>query len=212
VKRGLDRSNAAAVRDILLKELDDWSVELKDLIRNRYDTIITRLIYALPNGHSQAHSPGVTVLGDAAHVMSPCVSQGANLPMLDATELALAIAENGDDIETALAQHETAMFPRCRAAAEKSAQGLEMCFAAKSHVCIKGLGQSGYHGFAGRRPAVEHMRNSSVGSMPSFASSLWNWCHGRRIKCRCVGSRRRPARSFRVSMKLRPENDSPTSR
>jgi hypothetical protein len=31
--------------------------------------------------------------------------------MLDATELALAIAENGNDIETALTQYETAMFP-----------------------------------------------------------------------------------------------------
>ena len=50
--------------------------------------------------------------------------------MLDATELALAIAEHGDDIVAALAQYETAMFPRSKAAAEKSAQGLEMCFAA----------------------------------------------------------------------------------
>ena len=52
--------------------------------------------------------------------------------MLDATELALAIAGHGDDIETALTQYETAMFPRSKAAAEKSAQGLEMCFAADS--------------------------------------------------------------------------------
>jgi hypothetical protein len=28
--------------------------------------------------------------------------------------------------------------------------------AQKPHVCIKGLGQSGYHGFAGGRPPVEH--------------------------------------------------------
>jgi 2-polyprenyl-6-methoxyphenol hydroxylase-like FAD-dependent oxidoreductase len=117
-------------RDVLLKEFADWSVELKDLIRNCDDTIIPRLIYALPIGHSWAHSPGVTLLGDAAHVMSPYAGEGANLAMLDATELALAIAEHGDDIETALTQYETAMLPRSKAAAEKSAQGLEMCFAA----------------------------------------------------------------------------------
>jgi 2-polyprenyl-6-methoxyphenol hydroxylase-like FAD-dependent oxidoreductase len=130
VKTGVDWSDAAAVRDILLKEFADWSVELKDLIRNCDDTIIPRLIYALPIGHSWAHSPGVTLLGDAAHVMSPYAGEGANLAMLDATELALAIAEHGDDIETALTLYETAMFPRSKAAAEQSAQGLEMCFAA----------------------------------------------------------------------------------
>jgi 2-polyprenyl-6-methoxyphenol hydroxylase-like FAD-dependent oxidoreductase len=130
VKSGVDWSDAAALRDILLKEFADWSVDLKDLIRNCDETIIPRLIYALPIGHSWARSPAVTLLGDAAHVMSPYAGEGANLAMLDATELALAIAEHGDDIETALTQYETAMFPRSKAAAGKSAQGLEMYFAA----------------------------------------------------------------------------------
>jgi 2-polyprenyl-6-methoxyphenol hydroxylase-like FAD-dependent oxidoreductase len=132
VKSGIDWLDAAAARGILLKEFADWSVELKNLIRNCDDTIVPRLIYALPIGHFWEHSAGVTLLGDAAHVMSPYAGEGANLAMLDATELALAIAEHGDDIETALTQYETAMFPRSKAAAEKSAQGLEICFAADS--------------------------------------------------------------------------------
>jgi 2-polyprenyl-6-methoxyphenol hydroxylase-like FAD-dependent oxidoreductase len=132
VKCGVDWSDAAAVRDFLVKEFAAWSVELKDLIRNCDDTIIPRLIYSLPIGHCWAHSPGVTLLGDAAHVMSPYAGEGANLAMLDAAELALAIAEHGNDMETALRQYETAMFPRSTAAAKKSAQGLEMCFAADS--------------------------------------------------------------------------------
>jgi 2-polyprenyl-6-methoxyphenol hydroxylase-like FAD-dependent oxidoreductase len=130
IKSGVDWSDAAAVRDILLKEFADWSVELKDLIRNCDGTIIPRLIYALPVGHCWAHSSGVTLLGDAAHVMSPYAGEGANLAMLDATELAAAIVEHGDHIETALTQYEAAMFRRSMAAAEKSAKGLEMCFAA----------------------------------------------------------------------------------
>jgi len=93
------------------------------------DTVIPRLIYALPIEHSWAHSKGVTLLGDAAHVMSPYAGEGANLAMLDATELALVIVEHDDDIDTALTQYETAMFLRSKAAAKKSAQGLEMCFA-----------------------------------------------------------------------------------
>ena len=130
VKAGVDWSDAPAARDILLKEFADWSVELKDLIRNCDDAIIPRLIYALPIGHSWPRSRGVTLLGDAAHVMSPYAGEGANLAMLDGTELALAIAEHGRDIETALTQYKTAMFPRSKAAAQQSAQGLEMCFAA----------------------------------------------------------------------------------
>jgi 2-polyprenyl-6-methoxyphenol hydroxylase-like FAD-dependent oxidoreductase len=129
LKIGIDWSDTAAVRNILLKEFADWSVELKDLIRNCDNTIVPRLIYALPTGHCWARSQGVTLLGDAAHVMSPYAGEGANLAMLDATELAFAIAKHGDDVETALTQYESAMFPRSRAAAEKSAQGLEMCFA-----------------------------------------------------------------------------------
>jgi 2-polyprenyl-6-methoxyphenol hydroxylase-like FAD-dependent oxidoreductase len=72
----------------------------------------------------------VTLVGDAAHVMSPYGGEGANLAMLDATELALALVEHPGDVETALTRYETAMFPRAAAAAEGSAQGLDMCFAA----------------------------------------------------------------------------------
>jgi len=130
VRSGVDWSDAAAVRVALLKEFADWSSELTDLIRNCDDTIVPRLIYALPAGHSWARTPGVTLLGDAAHVMSPYAGEGANLAMLDATELALAIVEHGGGVETALTQYEAVMFPRSKAAAEKSARGLEICFAA----------------------------------------------------------------------------------
>ncbi len=61
--------------------------------------------------------------------MSPFAGEGANLAMLDATELGLALVEHGADIETALAQYEPAMFARSQAAATESAAGLEMCFA-----------------------------------------------------------------------------------
>ena len=130
VRSGVDWSDAPAARAALLKEFADWSSELTDLIRNCDDTIVPRLIYALPAGHSWTRTPGVTLLGDAAHVMSPYAGEGANLAMLDATELALAIVEHGGGVETALTQYEVAMFPRSKAAAEKSARGLEICFAA----------------------------------------------------------------------------------
>ena len=71
----------------------------------------------------------MTLVGDAAHLMSPFAGEGANAAMLDACELALALIEHGDDVEGALLKYETAMFPRATDAARRSARGLELCFA-----------------------------------------------------------------------------------
>ena len=128
--RGVEWSDSAAARAALLEEFADWSPGLRNLIRDCDDPIVPRKIYALPIGHTWSRIPGVTLVGDAAHVMSPYAGEGANLAMLDATELALALVEHPGDVETALTRYETAMFPRAAAAAEGSAQGLDVCFAA----------------------------------------------------------------------------------
>ena len=128
-KHAIDWSDTLAARKVLLEAFADWSVEIKDLIRNCDDTITPRLIYALPVGHSWPHIKGVTLLGDAAHVMSPYAGEGANLAMLDATELALAIVEGGLNLESALTEYESTMFLRSTLSARKSAHGLDLCFA-----------------------------------------------------------------------------------
>jgi 2-polyprenyl-6-methoxyphenol hydroxylase-like FAD-dependent oxidoreductase len=129
---GVDWSDTQAARDAILEEFADWDTALTDLIRRCDNGIVPRQIYGLPVGHSWSRIPGVTLVGDAAHVMSPYAGEGANLAMLDATELALALIEHDKDVEAALTQYETAMFPRAAEAADMSAQGLEMCFSPES--------------------------------------------------------------------------------
>jgi 2-polyprenyl-6-methoxyphenol hydroxylase-like FAD-dependent oxidoreductase len=145
VSCGVDWSSAPAARAALLEHFDDWSSEFRDLIRNCDDTIVPRRIYALPAGHSWSRVPGVT------HLMSPFAGEGANLAMLDATELGLALVAHGADVEAALAEYEAAMFPRSQEAAAQSASSLELCFSADAPRGLVDFFQSAL----GQRPGNE---------------------------------------------------------
>jgi len=107
-------------------EFDGWAPELTALITGGETAPVPRMIYALPDGHRWGRVPGVTLLGDAAHLMPPS-GEGANLAMIDAAELGQAIAAHPGDVETALATFEEAMFPRSGAEAADAHEILDLC-------------------------------------------------------------------------------------
>ena len=116
------RDNAAIV-DHLLGLFSGWDERLLHLIRKSDEPLVPRPIYALPVGHGWKRVPGVTLLGDAAHLMSPFAGAGANLAMLDGARLAEALASHGE-LEAALSAYEADLFPRSEAAARESADNL----------------------------------------------------------------------------------------
>jgi 2-polyprenyl-6-methoxyphenol hydroxylase-like FAD-dependent oxidoreductase len=121
----IDFADTEKAKVALVEHFADWHEDFHALITDADGQLIPRPIHALPIGHQWDRVSGVTLLGDAAHLMSPFAGEGANLALQDGAELALAIVADPED---ALTQYEQALFPRSAEAADQSAQGLAMCF------------------------------------------------------------------------------------
>ena len=106
----------------------DWGKSLQALVAGADATPMIRPIYALPVGVTWPRVPGATLLGDAAHLMSPFAGEGANLAMLDGAKLARALVDHSGDQEGGLAAYESNLFPRSARMAEESARNLTKFF------------------------------------------------------------------------------------
>jgi len=123
----IDFTDPAAATARILREFDGWAPELTALITDSDTPPVLRTLYTLPAEHRWDRVPGVTLLGDAAHLAAPN-GEGANLAMYDGAELANALATHPDDIEAALTTYEEALFPRSIAAAVEGNQLNESMF------------------------------------------------------------------------------------
>ena len=98
-----------------------WAPSLTALIEA--DAFLAvRPLHALPIGHGWTSRAGLTLLGDAAHLMSPFSGEGVNLALADAVDLADALAS--DRGWEAVEDYETAMLARAAIAAEGASVGL----------------------------------------------------------------------------------------
>jgi 2-polyprenyl-6-methoxyphenol hydroxylase-like FAD-dependent oxidoreductase len=125
----VDFSDVEAVRTMLRAHFADWDSEFQHVIDSIEPPFIPRPLQTLPIGLTWQPRPGITLLGDAAHLMSPFAGEGANLAMQDGLELARAILDHPDAVNDAIAVYEQAMYPRSAEKAQESADNLEFCFA-----------------------------------------------------------------------------------
>ncbi|MFI9508241.1 FAD-dependent oxidoreductase [Nocardia sp. NPDC052566] len=123
----IDFTDAAAATARIAREFDGWAPELTALITDADTAPIWRPQYALPTGHRWNRVPGVTLLGDAAH-LAPPNGEGANLAMLDGAELGKALAAHPGDVEAAFAEYEQALFSRDTGMAVEAADFFENVF------------------------------------------------------------------------------------
>ncbi|MGY5125225.1 FAD-dependent oxidoreductase [Streptomyces nigrescens] len=128
LEAGVKMTDTEAVRAVLLDGFAGWDDRLLALLRDNDRGFVNRPLFALPVPHPWPHTPGLTLLGDAAHLMTPFAGGGAGLAMLDGCELARALVEDGDP-DAAVRAYESAMLPRAARAAEHAARALAHAFA-----------------------------------------------------------------------------------
>lgn len=123
----------------VLAQFEGWAAPLRALITDADRLAAVRPIMALPPSLDWTARVGLTVIGDAAHLMPP-LGTGVNLAMLDAAELGEALV-TASNWQVAVAAFEHAMFVRARQA---------------SHECQRGF--SDMFGSGGVQSALDHIR------------------------------------------------------
>lgn len=117
----------ARARSRIAAAFEGWASPLVAFVEASDIAPVARPIHALPIHHRWEGRSGVTLLGDAAHLMAAS-GEGANLAMLDGAELAAAIIAAATDPGAALHRYEAAMFARSGEVASRSALNLDQLF------------------------------------------------------------------------------------
>ncbi|ORX99879.1 hypothetical protein BCR34DRAFT_628108 [Clohesyomyces aquaticus] len=104
-----------ALKEYVERYFSDVGEDLKRMVLESTDNLIPRTLYELPIGFSWPSRSGVTLIGDAAHLMTPFAGVGVNVGMFDALSLAkaiMAVCGGEKTLDEAVQEYEKELFPR----------------------------------------------------------------------------------------------------
>lgn len=99
----IDFSDARAGLAYVAEQFKGWAPQLVALVTDGDADPILRPISALPVDDRGKRAPGLTLLGDAAHLMSPFAGEEANL--------AKALIATPEDLDAVLTAYDSDLFP-----------------------------------------------------------------------------------------------------
>lgn len=114
-KCGYDAKKLDETKKALGEEFKDWCPQLREALNRAQGPCYPRSLYILPVGAKWEHKPGFTMIGDAAHLMTPYAGEGVNQALEDSMILARAIIEatkNGKDLDEQIQKFEDGMRAR----------------------------------------------------------------------------------------------------
>ncbi|KAM5541347.1 hypothetical protein V8D89_004901, partial [Ganoderma adspersum] len=136
-------TDPAEGRKALLERFGGWAPWMRGLIEHCDEmAMYQRALYYLPTDHRWDHVAGVTILGDAAHLMSPFAGAGANLAMLDALELGIVLkdsieaGQSTEEREASIEAWEEARMSEGRRVGAIAAHNVEVSFSAKGPLAM----------------------------------------------------------------------------
>lgn len=113
-KCGYDSEDLVEVKKAITKELEHWGPEFHKALDAAQGQTLTRSLWRLPVGQKWQHKSGVTIIGDAAHLMTPHAGEGVNQALEDAMILARVIlkAQSTEELDDQILGFESDMMAR----------------------------------------------------------------------------------------------------
>ena len=123
---GIDFSNKTHVFNWFKRSFPEWESVWYPLFENAQPPFIARPISSMPLDQTWEALPSLTLLGDAAHLMSPFAGEGVNMAMLDALELSECLcSKDFTSLQYAIQAYEKKMRKRASEAAQGSLENTE---------------------------------------------------------------------------------------
>lgn len=117
----------------MLKRFEGWDKRLLGIIDKADSKVVGKSLYMLPVGYTWRHRPRITVLGDAAHLITPFGGEGVNIAFEDSVRLSDQIVKvvkgkGKEELDKNVWVFEVDMWKRAKGAATMSANMMEAMF------------------------------------------------------------------------------------